>query len=164
MATPIDRAVTRRCPDITNEDDRALAARLDEEEGGSLHLKWVGLGKSSEHTFSLRELIDFAEGRTGEPESPEAEEEEEPKGPVTAKATDSRRGGISFWEQLRSRLHITPPSGDLDRKDLGRLIALVNELECQEAWLAADSDQEWAEFSADWEKSTNRKVWRGPAE
>ena len=58
MATDITKNVTRGCPEIQNPDGRVLDARLDDEHGGSLHLKWRGLGKKSEVKFLLEELMD----------------------------------------------------------------------------------------------------------
>lgn len=71
MATDITKNVTRGCPQIQNPDGRVLDARLDEEEGGSLHLKWRGLGKKSEKSFNLQELIDWADDDPTEEFEPE---------------------------------------------------------------------------------------------
>lgn len=132
MATDISKNVTRRCPGIVNDDGRALDAKLHEEDGGSLTLKWVGLKRTHEHTFSLQELIEFAEGdgETGEPdEAPE--KPQKPKG----------SGYVSFTTLL-SKLHIIP----MDVKDRERLVKLVKEIEVHQGWLFDDTNLGWEAY------------------
>ena len=111
MATKLDKPVTRRVPEITNGEGRALEATLTPEDGGSIALRWVGLRREP----SMFRLKDLAE-RAGV-NSPVV---------VTTKQTTKRNSSSGDpnidrtewvrYEDILSKIHITPMDlGELER-------------------------------------------------
>lgn len=146
MATTIDKDVLRRCPDITSPDGRALDARLHDADGGSITLKWVGLKSSHEHTFALRELIDYAENPGTPAGAPEPDEEPVKKGKTGP--------GFITFNDLLSRLHIVP----MDLKDRERLVATVTDMKDHQDWLAAGNDgKSWESFKTSQAKARRER-------
>jgi hypothetical protein len=60
MPTPIDKNVTRRCPEIKDSDGRQLEVTLNEKDGGTIALRFVGI-RTPPLEVSLRTLMKSAE-------------------------------------------------------------------------------------------------------
>ena len=116
MATKLDKPVTRRVPEITNGEGRALEATLTPEDGGSIALRWVGLRREPS-TFRLKDLADRAGVN-----SPAA---------VTTKQTTKRSSSSGDpnidrtewvrYEDILSKISITP----MDLGELERLTSVI---------------------------------------
>ena len=116
MATKLDKPVTRRVPEITNGEGRALEATLTPEDGGSIALRWVGLRREP----SMFRLKDLAE-RAGV-NSPVV---------VTTKQTTKRSSSSGDpnidrtewvrYEDILSKISITP----MDLGELERLTSVI---------------------------------------
>lgn len=135
MSTPISTNVTRICPEITNDKGCPLSARLHEEDGGSISLRWKGRGQPEETTFSLRELMDFAEGRTP------VEESEEVEPTKKGKQSESRPLDQVFQDAI-TRVHTVP----MEIKDRERLVSILKQMRLHHAWLADNSGKSWEAF------------------
>jgi len=60
MATNLEKPVTRRVPEITNDEGRALEASLTPDNGGSVALRWVGLRvKIADDVNGGRKLVEL---------------------------------------------------------------------------------------------------------
>ena len=116
MATKLDKPVTRRVPEITNGEGRALEATLTPEDGGSIALRWVGLRREPS-MFRLKDLADRAGVN-----SPAA---------VTTKQTTKRSSSSGDpnidrtewvrYEDILSKISITP----MDLGELERLTSVI---------------------------------------
>ena len=140
MATNIDKKVTRRCPDILNEDGKPLEVTLHGEESGSLSLRWVGLRRDPS-VFRLRQLSDFAEaqeakiaaGPGAELQADQADQRStavEKTGTSSGEPAKHRRGqldrtGWVRFDDILSKLHIEP----MDTGDRERLVAVVKKIQ-----------------------------------
>ena len=102
MATNLEKPVTRRVPEITNDEGRALEASLTPDNGGSVALRWVGLRREP----SMFRLQDLAEGAgasglhitRGTPAKERS----------TADKKNVDRTEWVRYEDILSKIHITP--------------------------------------------------------
>ena len=116
MATKLDKPVTRRVPEITNGEGRALEATLTPEDGGSIALRWVGLRREPS-MFRLKDLAERADVN-----SPAV---------VTTKQTTKRSSSSGDpnidrtewvrYEDILSKISITP----MDLGELERLTSVI---------------------------------------
>ena len=116
MATKLDKPVTRRVPEITNDEGRALEATLTPEDGGSIALRWVGLRREPS-TFRLKDLAERADVNSS--------------AVVTTKQTTKRSSSSGDpnidrtewvrYEDILNKIHITP----MDLGELERIISVI---------------------------------------
>ena len=116
MATKLDKPVTRRVPEITNGEGRALEATLTPEDGGSIALRWVGLRREPS-TFRLKDLAERADVNSS--------------CVVTTKQTTKRRKASGDpnidrtewirYEEILTKVHITP----MDLVERERIVSVI---------------------------------------
>jgi len=121
--TTIDRQVTRRCPEITNGEGRPLEIRLSDLNGGSIHLKWVGLRRGSEHTVDILEMMNCIEL----PEAGACSQEQVKGDNLLLKADEDVTA-----PDLISIIRITP----MELADKERLLKIMKEIQLRQEWLA----------------------------
>lgn len=120
--TPLSQPVHRRCSGILDDKQRPLDVTLNDHDGGSLFMKWKGT-KGEPVEVSLRELMDFAEGRAE----------------MSAPATPAKGGGLDPG-RLLSVAHVI---GEYDYPVRLAVIALVKDLVLHHEWISSGTDVSW---------------------
>lgn len=115
MATILEKPVTRRVPEITNDEGRALEASLTPDNGGSVALRWVGLRREP-NMVRLRDLAEGA-GASGLHITSAATTKER----STADKKNIDRTEWVRYEDIMSKINITP----MDINERERITAVL---------------------------------------
>lgn len=120
--TPLTSPLRRRCPEILDPEGRCLDITLTPDDGGSFLMQWKG-AKMDPVLVSLRELMDYAEGKVEAPTT----EAPAPKGSVDLAL-------LIEWA------HVV---GDFGMPARLGVIALAKELTLYQAWMNSGSTVSW---------------------
>lgn len=131
--TPLEKHLHRECPEIVNDEGRALQVSLLPDDGGTLRMKWKGLGRFSEIEAPLAGLVRFFEKKAAEQEEPEEETPEVVDG-YTGEHTGKGRkdhNGVDVtqycsYPRLLSCIHVL---GDVTYAEKLKLIDAVKQIQ-----------------------------------